>query len=62
MPFGVVTGVGRVMGVLHGVVIVKGEGALLDSCAEVREQIELSFGVVFTYIDTLCAVLGSRIS
>ena len=57
MPFGVVSGVGRGMGVLDGVVIVEGEGAvlghlivtnwnLLRSCAKVRELIELSFGVV----------------
>jgi len=29
MPFGVLTGIGRGMGVLNGVVIVKGEGAIL---------------------------------
>ena len=29
MPFGMVNGVGRKMGVLDGVVIVEGEGALL---------------------------------
>jgi len=29
MPFGVVNGVGRGMGVLNGVVIVEGEGAVL---------------------------------
>ena len=29
MPFGIVSGVGRVMGVLDGVVIVKGKAAVL---------------------------------
>jgi len=29
MPFGIVSGVSRMMGVLDGVVIVKGEGAVL---------------------------------
>jgi len=61
MPFGVVNGVSRGMGVLHGVVIVEGKeavlgvnlghpivtsGTLLHSCVEVREPIELSFGVM----------------
>jgi len=30
MPFGVVSGVGRGMGILDGVVIVEGEGAVLE--------------------------------
>jgi len=63
MPFGMVSGVGRGMGVLDGVVIVEGKGAallvvncgrlivtngeLLRSRAKVREPIELSFGVVW---------------
>jgi len=61
MPFGMVSVVGRGMGVLDGVVIVEGEGAvfrlnlgchivtmgpLLRSCAEVRAAIELSFVMV----------------
>jgi len=60
MPFGVVSGVGRGMGVLDGVVIDEGKGQfggefgrpivtngmLLRSCAEVREPIQLSFGMV----------------
>jgi len=29
MPFGMVSGVGRMMGVLNGVVIVEGEGTVL---------------------------------
>jgi len=58
MWFGMVSGVGRGMGVLDGVVIVEGDGAvlgvnlrchmgmLLRSCAEVRESVKLSFGAV----------------
>jgi len=61
MPFGVVRGVGRGMGVLDGVIIVEWEGAILEvnvgrpivtngtllrRCVEVRRAIELSFGVV----------------
>ena len=61
MPFKVVSGVGRGIGVLDGVVIIRAEGAvlgvnvgrpivtsgpLLHSCVEMREPIELLFGVV----------------
>jgi len=61
MPFKVVSGVGRGIGVLDGVVIIRAEGAvlgvnvgrpivtsgpLLHSCVEVHEPIELSFGMV----------------
>jgi len=54
MPFGTVSGVSRWMGVLDGVVITEGailgvnlgHPALLHSCVEVREPIELSFEVV----------------
>ena len=54
MPFGMVSGDSRGMGVLDAVVIVEGVnlgrpivmGTLLRSCAAVRKLIELSFGVV----------------
>jgi len=66
MPFGVASRVGRGMGVLDRVEIVKGEGAvlgvnevhpvvtkgnLLHSCAKVHQSMEVLFGVVMGSVD-----------